>query len=403
MIRFFSTKFQVIATKTAVNRLWLNRTLPLNNSVPFQPRSKRMHQSFVQVFLSFKSDPSCLGEYLNVYQSIRFGKILEDLDALAGSIAYQFNDNNDDSQFPTNVTASLDKIDLIKSIPTTVDIRISGFVSFVGHSSMEITINLETCPEGAPIALERSRQLKDNWPNQDVLQSTGDKILVANFTFVGLKDGKATPVNQLNLVTDTEVELFNQGKKRKLLKLEAKQNSLSINPPSESEMKLIHDLYKEWIQYLDPSYHKTIPSNIVWMKNTIQSSLIIMMPQDRNIHNDIFGGYLMRCAYELAFATALLFGGVRPTFTSLGEITFIKPVKIGSLLSLTGQVVYSSGDFFHVKVRADVLDPKELKSMETTNTFFFRFMVPNAKQVCPRSYDEAMRYIEGRRREIEHQ
>ena len=40
----------------------------------------------------------------------------------------------------TVVTASIDRIDLIKPIPVS-DIRISGHVTYVGHSSMEGNYN----------------------------------------------------------------------------------------------------------------------------------------------------------------------------------------------------------------------------------------------------------------------
>lgn len=34
--------------------------------------------------------------------------------------------------------------------------------------------------------------------------------------------------------------------------------------------------------------------------------------QERNLHGRVFGGFLMRRAFELAFSTAYLFAGTRP-------------------------------------------------------------------------------------------
>lgn len=47
----------------------------------------------------------------------------------------------------TIVTASVDRIDLLAPIPRNKDMVLSGFVSFTGKTSMEISIQLETLKE----------------------------------------------------------------------------------------------------------------------------------------------------------------------------------------------------------------------------------------------------------------
>ncbi len=69
----------------------------------------------------------------------------------------------------------------------------------------------------------------------------------------------------------------------------AAQTSLNKQPPSIEEMFLIHELYLESMKYLDPSFHTRKPDNVVWMSDTEQKTILICMPQDRNIHNNIFG------------------------------------------------------------------------------------------------------------------
>ena len=157
-------------------------------------------------------------------------------------------------------------------------------------------------------------------------------------------------------------------------------------------MILIHDLYLEYMKYSDNSSSAKPPSNVVWMKDTVQKSLVMCMPQDRNIHNNIFGGYLMKLAFELAYSAGLIFAKNRIYFTALDDITFRRPVSIGSLLSLRAEVVYSAGTpskSFQVKVRADVLDPLTGDS-NLSNEFYFTFYSPEVplKRVIPRSYDE---------------
>lgn len=43
-------------------------------------------------------------------------------------------------------------------------------------------------------------------------------------------------------------------------------------------------------------------------------------------------GFLMRRSFELAFATAYLFGGDKPRFLEVDDISFDKPVDVGDLL-----------------------------------------------------------------------
>ena len=87
---------------------------------------KSMQDSYVEEYLRFKSDPTVKEDYVNMYGFIRIGKILEDLDALAGSIAYLHCHEND---HVTIVTASVDRIDLATSIPPTDDLKLSGHVT----------------------------------------------------------------------------------------------------------------------------------------------------------------------------------------------------------------------------------------------------------------------------------
>lgn len=51
---------------------------------------------------------------------------------------------------------------------------------------------------------------------------------------------------------------------------------------------------------------------------------------------------MSRRAFELAFATAYLFAGCRPTFLHVGEITFQKPVEVGDLLRFHSTVLHTS-------------------------------------------------------------
>jgi acyl-coenzyme A thioesterase 9 len=190
-------------------------------------------------------------------------------------------------------------------------VKISGFVSYVGKSSMEISIELvELVDETPDEILTRTKALHEKkvWPNIDVIKASPDPILTARFTMVGrdsVTKGSAR-VNTLDLVTDYEKELFARGEVNKKTRMDQGMVSLTKVEPDVKEMKLVHQLYLEYIQYVDPSHHKKMPENVRWMKGSTQQSLMFSFPQDRNMHQNIFGGWLMKQAFELGIPVAFL-------------------------------------------------------------------------------------------------
>jgi acyl-coenzyme A thioesterase 9 len=107
----------------------------------------------------------------------------------------------------------------------------------------------------------------------------------------------------------------------------------------------------------------------------------------------------MREAYQLAYANASLFSKRTPRICVVDNISFKKPVLIGSLLFLSSQIVYTQDNFMQVKVHAETVDLKTNKH-EMTNDFYFKFSVPlnyQLTKVIPKTYSEAMMYIDGKR------
>ena len=66
--------------------------------------------------------------------------------------------------------------------------------------------------------------------------------------------------------------------------------------------------------------------------------LFIVLLEYRNRFNKIFGGFLMRQAFELAWANAYVFARQRPYIEFMDDILFQAPVDIGSLLFFNSQV-----------------------------------------------------------------
>lgn len=78
--RFLAEKQQQAIEKTAEAEA--GKTIP-----PPAIVEKRMKDSYIEEFLLFKSEPDVREEYLSPDSNIRVGKVLEDLDALAGGLA----------------------------------------------------------------------------------------------------------------------------------------------------------------------------------------------------------------------------------------------------------------------------------------------------------------------------
>ena len=139
------------------------------------------------------------------------------------------------------------------------------------------------------------------------------------------------------------------------------------------------------------------------MRDTGLSNALIAQPQQRNTAGRIFGGFLMRRAYELAFATAYVFAGVAPQrCAEVDEVSFRLPVEVGNLVRFDSTVLYTlSGPGatnaqepeVHVEVQARVLDVPG-RNTKLANVFAFTFVAaPGSclRTVLPASEDEAER------------
>jgi len=399
---------------------------------PSESKSKKI--------LPFGTNAALRSKYLNPFGDIRFGLLLEDLDALAGTVAYQHaldnasiskssgsqeliikpEDSTPFKPFESDliiVTASCNRIELFNRLRSDRSLEMEGFLTWVGKSSMEILIQVDSIDE----------------------QFQHQRIMEASFTMVA-RNRKDQPVkvNELKPHTPEEISLFEQGANNSLLRKQEAKVSLDNKPPTDEEMQLIHGLFisMKRLGVLDIEAEKD--SNYVFMRKTVLQSTILMQPQQRNIHGKIFGGYLMLLAYELAWSTAYCYAKVPPTLRAIDSIHFLAPVEIGDIVIFTSEVVFSCSTSsellfqtasaavasisnvdltremrievpslfpptkfpsIEVNVEAKVISPQTGKH-RTTNIFHFTFEFPSTtklKQVIPYTYYEAMRFIEGRR------
>ncbi|NXG46315.1 ACOT9 thioesterase, partial [Psilopogon haemacephalus] len=334
---------------------------------------RRMKDSYLEVVLPLGSQPEIREKYLNVHNSVRFGRILEDLDSLGVLICYTHTKQEMQPRSPLSiVTALVDKINLCKKIiHPDRDIKFTGNVSWVGKTSMEVKMHM-----------------------LQLLDGDYSPVLDATFVMVARDPENKRPafVNPLVPEGPEEEEIFKQGELNKLRRIDFSTASLLKMAPTAEERNIIHDLF---LNTLDTRQEgegtvsfrsRKLPPNSVWMEDAKLKGLQICHPQERNIFNRIFGGFLMRKAFELGWATACSYGSSRPFIVSVDDIMFQKPVEVGSLLLLSGQVCYTENNYIQVRVHSEVYDA-DTREHHTTNIFHFTFISESeVPRVVPKTY-----------------
>ena len=351
--------------------------------------------------LPLAQDPWLLDTYLNSSGHVRLGTVFMDLDALSGVIAYKHT-----GDAVTTVTAACDRITISHPLTDICDLELSGQVTYAtGRSSIEVTMQVaRPPPPGAP-----RRTAADDGDDDNVL-------IRCVFTMVSLDPGtkKPVPVNPLVVETADEQRLFARGERNSQQRKQRAQTALTKHTPDDAESDLIHAYWLRQLQYHDPNDALRQPAHVHFMDGTRLQSASIMQPQYRNRHHFmIFGGFLLKQTFELAFSCAAAFAHARPTFVSLDPSTFQNPVPVGSILYLTATVVYTDppllaaageradGDAAHTRVQVRV-DSKvrdvEHGVAKPTGQFNYTFTVPRNVRVMPRTYTEFMMYLDARRR-----
>ncbi|PGH16455.1 hypothetical protein AJ79_01786 [Helicocarpus griseus UAMH5409] len=361
-------------------------------------KPKRMGDSYYKTILPLAQDPWLLDTYLNSSGHIRLGSLLMDLDALAGVVAYAHTGDS-----VMTVTAAVDRITIEHTLREICDLELSGQVTYAtGRSSMEISLQVAKVPK------------------EGVTRKEEDVLITCAFTMVSLDPRTKRPVPVAPLLVETEEErrLFELGEKNYKAKKQMRKDSLLEQTPNDEESDLIHAMWTKEMAYMNPQNPLTRPQNVMHMQETVLKSAQIMQPQYRNRHNFmIFGGFLLKQTFELAFCCAASFSNSRPTFLSLDPSTFDNPVPVGSVLYLKATVSYtdppinstSTADdgeddvatrkFTKVQVRVDSkVRDAEHTTKKSTGVFHYTFLVQRDVQVMPQSYSDFMIWVDAKRR-----
>ncbi|XP_060864453.1 acyl-coenzyme A thioesterase 9, mitochondrial-like isoform X1 [Metopolophium dirhodum] len=363
-------------------RGWLSEYLPKEqNELP--PRS--MNDSFDRAIVPLSTNLTLQNKYTTTFKSLRIGRLLEDMDLFAVWIVMKHIYNPmQPLDVPTPyvvVTLLVDDVVINANRFPDKDLILSGQVTHVGKTSLEVTLWLE--------------QFNDD---------KFERITRAHFVFVARDPTNTSSVMVNNLVPVGEREknlMILSAKKNEDRKM-ARQNSILNKMPTPEEQSLIYETFMKTVDRKEPIIgNKILPENSVWMDDTMLETNILCHPEDRNLHNTVFGGYLMRVATELAFLVASAHSKTRVTLEAINSITFRKPVPIGSKLKLNGQICYTSGRVMIVEIIAKVEELESKRSL-TSNSFYHVYVAPNdVDSVLPQNYHDSMLYIDGRRRYLD--
>jgi acyl-coenzyme A thioesterase 9 len=386
-----------------------------------QLTSRPLADSWVEIILPFHDHEDLRDSLARADgKSVRYGNLFELLDALAADVSRRHCVGS-----PVIVTASVDGVRAFKDIDIKYDLKLQGYLSYVGKSSMEVNIDIIT-----------------SYPN-------GEEILVGHTLFIMVarsrETEKAAEVPALAFDDENDQMRYELGKQRALYRRQRALESLTLTPPKPDEIGLIHKLYLESKKLsFDTTAVITYPDIITqnvnidiksnesnkndesnkspnpstktyrWMRDTCYRNALFMHAQDRNMHGKIFGGFLMKTAFELAYVSAVSYYGHNyPFFVAVDDIQFVKSVAVGSIMELHSTVVYNEDRQIVIKVVAHMVThggtgppggvnvTGGTRERVKTNTFVYVFDAPpevtSVPNVVPREYKEFVLYLEGRR------
>nr|CAD7588601.1 unnamed protein product [Timema genevievae] len=287
-----------------------------------------MQDSFTSAIIPLSTDQSLQDKYVTFLGSIRIGRLLEDMDMFAVWVAHQHISNP--KMKPGDVTPYVIVTVLVDQISFTdlvaksdADIRLSGHVSWVGRSSIEVVVWLE-------------QNLHGQW----------QKLTRALFLMAARNSTNtaAAIVNKLVPKGEKEIEIFAGGEDRKRKRQQEKTTSLLRSVPDATEQRVIHDLFLKTVDMDSIAFdRRKLSPNSTWMSDAKLSNIIFSHPE----------------------------------------------------------VAFTQQNYMQIVVFAEVFDASS-GHPTTTNVFHYTYKVPEVvPDIIPNSYNEAMRYLEGRRHFIE--
>ena len=328
------------------------------------------------VILKFSSDLKLRRRFLITDEEIpgnmRWGRLLEVLDKLAEDIALEYvQKQNKNAKV---VTAAVDDIMLRDPVDIQQDLFLDARINYVGRTSMEVGIRVG---------------------------QGGESLASCYFTMVARieENGKvrSLPIEPLEYVDEIEKRRYQSAIDRR--ENYRKQLDALQRPPSEEEYQLLMELHRAQDQ---PDFDGILVGDLV------RDSWERMFPEQENVPETIFGGYVIRRAFELAMMHAEELAPDRPVFVRVNRINFHQPVRIGDKLDFTSRITYTGKTSLTIEISIERIT-RDKVSRALTNKCIFTFVNVDEQmnprpvpQVYPTTYGEDERYLKAHRRRQEY-
>ena len=325
--------------------------------------------------LPLGSDPDLRRGFMVVNEpllgNLRFGRLLEALDKMAEDTALNYV-----RQFHPEarvVTAAIDEILIKHAADVTRDIVLQARINHVGRTSMEVGIRVEH-------------------PGEPAIH-----IASCFFTMVA----RAGVGEQSKSVIIPPLEYLDPLEKQRCT------NAIASRESSRTEQHVAHEPpTREEYDLLNRLHHTQEEADFGGLKASqlVADSWERMYPEQENVPTTIFGGYLVRRAYELSSICAELVAPNRPVIIAVNRINFFHPVRLGDKLHYTSRVVYTGKTSVSVEASIRRIS-RDRTSQALSNSCLFTFV--NVDQdlspqpvptIHPATYAEDARYLQAFRR-----
>ena len=332
-----------------------------------------------ELLLPLSSDPALQRRFLVLREpltgNLRFGVLLEELDRLAARVSMDYVQFSHPAG--TVVTAAVDEIRVRGVADASRDLLCRARINRVGRSSMEVGIRVGPAEGKSP------------------------PYATCFFTMVGRSasgpDARSVEVSPLQLADGLA--------RRRAAEAQARQEdwrarqAAAKEPPSQEEQDELAALH-----HAAPHLETAAPG----VAGRRASELVLetwerTFPEQENPYGVIFGGYIMRRAYELASIAAEQLAPHRPLVAAVNRVNFFLPVQIGDKLRLRSAVVYAEGPALCVQVGIE-RHSRDRTVRALSNSCLFTFVnvdpqmtLRDVPPVHPGSAEEDERWLDARR------
>jgi acyl-CoA hydrolase len=327
-----------------------------------------------ELVLPFTADPALRHRFLVLNAplpgNLRFGLLLEELDLLA-AYTTGFPYVRQVQPEAHVVTAAVDEI-LVRHVASTdEDLVCRARVNRVGRTSMEVGIRVES--------------------------AAGDRHLATcYFTLVGrLGVGEAgrslvlPPLEPDDALAERRAERALERQRAGRARAAA-----ADEPPSPEEYRRLTALHLAQ----DGEGFTGQRAGRLGIESWERT-----FPEQENRAQVIFGGYIMRRAYELASICAERVAPHRPVIAAVNRVNFFHPVQIGDKLRFTSAVVYTEGPVICVQTSIERFSrDRTARALSNSCLFTFVNVAPDMRlravpPIHPTTYAEDARWLDARR------